>query len=125
MKAVTFASMLAVSIIGTACSEKAPTDDAAAVETTVVETAETEAPQFNLRFPGSDAAPATEASSGFNLRTPDVAPTGPALRLPEGAVRENALSNIPEIQTPMVDGAADAAVEIDSDPDEDDIIRLD
>lgn len=131
MRALTFASLLAVSMAGVACSDNAPVEpENVAAETETPDAAETgaaetaEASQFNLRFPGSDG-PAAQGDGGFNLR----APTGTAqpqdgFRLPEGAVREDAFSNIPEIRTPAMDNAAQQEAAPDEDP-EDEIIRLD
>ncbi len=123
MKAAAFASIMAVSLAGVACSEKAPAEAETQTPETTSETAQAERGQFNLRYPanGSPAA-SSETSSQFNLRTPDSvgSDAGQAFRLPEGAVRDNALSDIQEIRTPdMVDSEPEA-----TDPD-DDIIRLD
>lgn len=115
MRAVTFASILAVGMAGVACSEKAPVEP----ESVEANVAAPETPQFNLRFPTSDTA-ATEASGEFNLRIPEGDPQGNSVRLPEGAVRENAFNDMPEIRTPDMQDE-DAPEE---DPD-DAIIRLD
>ena len=123
MRATVLAAILAVSLAGVACSEKAPAENEAPAETN--ESAQPQQGQFNLRFPTSGAQPASSDAAGeFNLRIPDSADAGVdsgggGLRLPEGAVREDALSGIQEIQTPSV---------VDTQPEEDpddEIIRLD
>ncbi len=117
MKAVTILSMFALACAGTACSEKAPAETETA--TAASETASSSG-QFNLRYPGSETQPAGATAAGqFNLRIPDSAADTGGVRLPDGAVRDNALSGVAEIQTPGM--ADDKPAE---DP-EDDIIRLD
>lgn len=123
MKAATFASIMAVSLAGVACSEKAPAEGE--TEATTPEASQP-APtgQFNLRFPTESSQPASSENQGqFNLRVPGAAPQAETgLRLPPGAVRDNALSDIEEIRTPgMID---DAEALPEEDP-EDAIIRLD
>lgn len=123
MKAATLASILAISLAGVACSEKAPAETETPDATS--EAAQTDKGQFNLRFPTGSAQPASsETSSQFNLRAPGSAgpDAGTGIQLPEGAVRENALSDIPEIRTP--DMAIEEAGQDAEDPD-DEIIRLD
>lgn len=133
MRALTLASLLAVSMTGVACSERAPAEPehvpaeasgpAAATETAEADTAQPA--QFNLRYPGSDAPAGGQAGGGFNLRDPgSTAPAQGGFRLPEGALREDALSDIPEIRTPATDTQDSAAPQPEEDPD-DDIIRLD
>lgn len=117
MKAAAFASILALSLAGTACSEKAPAESKTPAS---AETAANDAPQFNLRYPGSEATTSTDVSSGFNLRTPDSVGSSDGIRLPEGAVNENRLSDVPELDTRVVIEEETPA----TDPD-DDIIRLD
>ena len=121
MRATVLAAILAVSLAGFACSEKAPAENEQPAETS--ESAQPQQGQFNLRFPTNDTQPASSGASGeFNLRIPESADAGMdsgGLRLPEGAVREDALSGIQEIQTP---GVVDPQPEEDP---EDDIIRLD
>ncbi|WP_143435238.1 hypothetical protein [Henriciella aquimarina] len=124
MRAATFASILAISMAGVACSEKSPADAGQAGAST--ETAQSETPQFNLRYPGSSSQTTSSPGTGeFNLRTPGSAtaqPTGP--RLPEGAVRDNALSDVPEINTPNLQPGP-AGPDAPAEEPDDDIIRLD
>lgn len=123
MKAATLASIMAVSLAGAACSERAPAETETPDATS--EVAQPDKGQFNLRFPTGSAQPASsEASNQFNLRSPDSAgpDAGNGIRLPEGAVRDNALSDIPEIRTP--DMALEESGQDAEDPD-DEIIRLD
>lgn len=118
MRAASFASILAISLAGVACSEKAP------AETEAPETAsEPEAGQFNLRYPTNGGQPASAEGTGeFNLRIPDSAAEQPGgVRLPEGAVRQDGLSGVQEIQTPPLPETA----EPDEPAEPDDIIRLD
>lgn len=117
MKAATFASIIALGFAGAACSQNAPEEPA---ETAAPqETGEQETPQFNLRYPGSGSSAGASASGEFNLRLPDAGMENSGPRLPEGAVRDNALSDVPEIDTPALPQQGPA-----EDPD-DDIIRLD
>ena len=129
MKALTFASVLAISMAGVACSERAPIEPEEVssetdVEIQTTETAQAEAPaasEFNLRFPGTDTQ---AASGGFNLRDPGtLSDQQGGLRLPDGAVREDAFSDIPEIRAPITDAPSQDAGQVE-DPD-DEIIRLD
>ena len=124
MKAATFASILAVSFAGVACSEKAAdeteTADAAS------ETSQPKASEFNLRYPTTGPQQSSSAGAGeFNLRVPDsnAAGSDSGVRLPDGAVREDPLSGIDEIRTPdMATPEAEAPAE---EAPEDEIIRLD
>ncbi|WP_300380463.1 hypothetical protein [Henriciella sp.] len=132
MKALTFASVLAVSMAGVACSQQAQAPDAADASETANENAQPETSQFNLRYSTGDTQPASSpASSGqFNLRGPDSTQQSPdGFRLPEGAVRENALNQVPEVQTPNFPAQEGSSpVEPEQDPAEtpdDDLIRLD
>lgn len=125
MKATTFASILAVSLAGAACSQQAPAETETANADT--ETAQPQAGEFNLRYPTSGSQDTSNAASGeFNLRIPDrngdLNAAG-EVRLPDGAVRDDALSGIEEVRTPdMIDPGESAA---DEDAPEDEIIRLD
>lgn len=129
MKALTFASVLAVSMAGVACSQQAQTPDTAE---TASESTKQESSQFNLRYPTGDTASASSpASSGqFNLRGPEnTQQSAGGFRLPEGAVRDNALNQVPEVQGPNFpaqegNAQAETPVEPAEEPD-DDIIRLD
>ena len=126
MKATTLASIIALSAAGVACSEKAPIPPEQ-VETATTETAAAgsqadTAPQFNLRYPGSEPATSQTSNGGFNLRTPDTLSSSGGPRLPDAAVRENAFDDIPEIRTPAVQAPRQ---DIPVPEDEDAIIRLD
>ena len=123
MKAVTFASLMAVSLAGTACSQQAPdeTDTASATS----EASAPKAGEFNLRYPTTSASETSETASGeFNLRVPgssDMSADG-EIRLPDGAVRENALSGVEELRTPDV---ATPPVNVPEEDPDDEIVRLD
>lgn len=119
MKAAAFASVVALSLAGVACSEKAPAESAAAADVAAETASAPQASEFNLRYPGSDSSSSASASGEFNLRIPDASAPTEDLRLPEGAVNENRLSNVPEIQTPAVETTPESS------PEDDDIIRLD
>lgn len=118
MKAATLVSIFALACAGTACSEKAPAETETA--NAEAEAASTSSGQFNLRYPGSDTQPTSTSTSGeFNLRVPETSAQPEGIRLPEGAVRENTLSGVGEIQAPSLTDETPP-----EDP-EDDIIRLD
>lgn len=121
MKAATAASILALTMAGVACSERAPAENEG-VQSAPVEqdtASASSASEFNLRYPGSETAAASDASSQFNLRIPDAEMDTGAVRLPEGAVRSETLTNVPEIESPPL--PKNSA----SDEPEDEIIRLD
>ncbi|MGB3627615.1 MAG: hypothetical protein WA989_17435 [Henriciella sp.] len=118
MKAAAFASIVALSFAGVACSEKAPVETETQADVSAETASAPQASEFNLRYPGSESSSTTTASSEFNLRIPEADAPTDGVRLPEGAVNENRLSNVPEIETPAVETAPEAAPE-------DDIIRLD
>ncbi|MEQ9315847.1 MAG: hypothetical protein RLN72_08335 [Henriciella sp.] len=118
MKAAAFASIIALSLAGVACSEKAPAESDTSADVAAETASAPAASEFNLRYPGSDSSSAASASGDFNLRTPDADAPTDGIRLPEGAINENRLADVPEIQTPSVEP------ETETDPD-DDIIRLD
>ena len=128
MKAATFASILAISVAGTACSQDAEAPAEAEMTEVQAEATEPDASQFNLRYPTTDTQP-TSSASQFNLRGPDTAGQGSqGVRLPEGAVRDNALSNVPEVRGPAAlspDGGAPAQPDAAPAEPDDDIIRLD
>ncbi|MEQ8557583.1 MAG: hypothetical protein RIB03_04625 [Henriciella sp.] len=123
MRAATFASVLALSIAGVACSEKAPaeTEQAAAPQSTSEAQASGE---FNLRYPTSSSQSAGGAAGEFNLRIPETSSPGAesGMRLPEGTVREDAFSDIPEVRTPGIPAEGN---ETPAEEPDDDIIRLD
>lgn len=132
MRALTAASLLAATIAGSACSDRAPVEpETVSAEADAEISAETpdaadttSTSRFNLRYPGTDAARTGQTSSGFNLRDPNgVNQQDSGFRLPEGAVRENAFDDIPEIRAPSLeDQPVDPVTEENPD---DAIIRLD
>ncbi|WP_143434549.1 MULTISPECIES: hypothetical protein [Henriciella] len=119
MKAAAFASIVALGFTGVACSEKAPAETEGASNVSAETASAPAASEFNLRYPGSDSTTTSDSSGGFNLRIPDSSAPQDGIRLPEGTINENRLSDIPEIQTPASETPAPEA-----EPD-DDIIRLD
>ncbi|MEM5516139.1 hypothetical protein WNY37_04210 [Henriciella sp. AS95] len=119
MKAAVFASVVALSFTGVACSEKAPAESGTAANVSAETASAPAASEFNLRYPGSESTTASDSSGGFNLRIPDAGAPQEGIRLPDGAINENRLADIPEIETPATE-----VPPAETDPD-DEIIRLD
>ena len=130
MKALTVASIFALGVAGTACSqaqEAAQDDVKAETEAVATDVAETEAAEtaaadvggsFNLGVPTE--APAANVGGSFNLGLPAAAPASTdGFNLNAGISASNGLSDLPEIDAPAVIEESE-----DSDDDEEPIIRL-
>lgn len=139
MKALSLAAGLAIALAGTACSQDAPVDPEtvqaetdATTEAAAPATSQPSRSRFNLRIPGGDPVPATQADSGFNLRTPAApAPSGTGMNLPAGVPQSTSLDQLPEVQTPGLNNPAGSIAakvetpELEAEDDPDAIIRLD
>lgn len=118
MKASVIASLTALALAGTACSD-APQKEAEAPQATPAAT-EIAAPVddgFNLPVPGETAAPLDD---GFNLTPPGSAPalSDDGFSLPTDLPSSVSLDDIPSVDTPVVQETAPP------EPSEDTIIRL-
>lgn len=120
MKALSIASIFAIGLAGTACSQAS--EAPAETETTVVEAAETvDASGFNLGLPTDVSAPAND---GFNLALPssDMASTD-GFNLGTDIAASNGLAELPEIAAPLTEEAVEPAAPEATD--DEPIIRLD
>lgn len=124
MKALTIASIFALGVVGTACSQTSETTEQdAKVETAATESQTADAAtevggSFNLGLPAE--SPSTEVGGSFNLGVPASAPASTdGFNLATDVSASNGLSDIPEIAAPSVTEETEA-------PDEDDepVIRL-
>ena len=123
MKAISLASLLAIGLVGTACSDTPTQTEEPAIE--ALAATETAAPVddgFNLRIPGQDAdAPIVD--DGFNLSIPDSGSTiaSGEFNLPSDIPVTDGLADIPEVDLGLIEDAVENSVET---PDEDEIIRI-
>ena len=126
MKALSIASIFAIGLAGTACSQasEAPAETAnAATETAETVEASVDASGFNLGLPTDVNAPAP-ANDGFNLDLPsaDTASTD-GFNLGTDIAASNGLAELPEITAPLAEDVTDpAAPEV---TDDEPVIRLD
>lgn len=123
MKALSIASIFALGLVGTACSQasEAPTETLTAdVETAETVEASADTGSFNLGLP-TDAAPSTD---GFNLDLPatDAASTD-GFNLGTDISASNGLSELPEIADPLSEDTDEPAPEETTD--DEPVIRLD
>ena len=126
MKALSIASIFAIGLAGTACSQasEAPVETPVAeVETSETVEASADAGSFNLGLPTETAA-APAASDGFNLGLPSTtAANTDGFNLGTDIVASNGLSDIPEIAAPLAEDVVEPAV---AEPTDDEpVIRLD
>ncbi|MDJ0921994.1 MAG: hypothetical protein QNI84_12775 [Henriciella sp.] len=119
MKAFSFASIAALAIVGTACSQDAEPDGKtpAPVESTPVSAPADDG--FNLAIPG-ETGTGTVADDGFNLGLPAMGngTAADGFNLPAALPTTSGL-DLPEIEAPLVEDVAPI-----SEDDPDAIIRL-
>ncbi len=126
MKAISIASIFAIGLAGTACSQASETP--AETKSVDVETAETveasaDMGSFNLGLPNDVNAPAP-ANDGFNLDLPSASGTSSdGFNLGTDIAASNGLSDLPEIAAPLAEDVVETAPETTSD--EEPVIRLD
>ena len=128
MKALSIASLIALGIAGTACSQDA---DAKAEDTQTTEaTTETAAADvggsFNLGLPTDTGTSAN--TSGFNLALPSDAPASTdGFNLAADVSASNGLSELPEISADIVQADETALSDVlEAEPSDDEpVIRLD
>ena len=135
MKALSLATLFAVSLAGTACSQATDASaDAPKPETeTVTETVEAEAEiggTFNLGLPDDTATAATPGAGGFNLDLPTstAGDTTDGFNLGAGVTASNGLSELPELDASIVEETSDDSLDALKEEivdDEEPIIRLD
>lgn len=119
MKALSLASILAIGLAGAACSDTPEPKENIEVETPeAVETAAPADDGFNFMIPGDDVDLET-ADDGFNLSIPGDGPSisSGEFNLPADIPTTDRLSDLPEIEAPVIDTP-------DDEPDEDAIIRI-
>lgn len=128
MKALSIASLIALGIAGTACSQDA---DVQAEDTQPAE-ATTEAADvggsFNLGLPTETDPSATAGASGFNLALPGDAPASTdGFNLAADVSASNGLSELPEIETDIVQSDDSTLSDVlETEPTDDEpVIRLD
>lgn len=126
MKALSIASIFAIGLAGTACSQAS--EAPAETEKVDVETAETveasaDMGSFNLGLPTDVNAPAP-ANDGFNLDLPTESATeSDGFNLGTDIAASNGLSDLPEISAPLADDVVETAPETTTD--DEPVIRLD
>lgn len=124
MKALSIASLIALGIAGTACSQDA---DVQAEDTQPAEAADVGG-SFNLGLPTETDPSATAGASGFNLALPGDAPASTdGFNLAADVSASNGLSELPEIETDIVQSEDRTLSEVlETDPaDDEPVIRLD
>ena len=128
MKALSIASLIALGVAGTACSQDAETstEDAKPAEETVA--ADDVGGSFNLGLPSDMGGASATDTSGFNLALPSDAPASTdGFNLNADVSASNGLSELPEIATDIVqaeDAALPDVLEAETSDDEP-VIRLD
>ena len=123
MKALSIASLIALGIAGTACSQDA---DAKAEDTQTTEAAADVGGSFNLGLPTDTGASAS--TSGFNLALPGEAPASTdGFNLAADVSASNGLSELPEISTDIVQADENTLSDVlETEPvDDEPVIRLD
>lgn len=123
MKALSTASILALTIAGTACSQTsdATSEDATpeTAKTETVEAADDVGGSFNLGLP-TEAATDTAAGGSFNLGLPaGAATTTDGFNLGTAVSGSNGLAELPVVETPISD-----ALPTEADEDDEPVIRL-
>ena len=127
MKALSIASLIALGIAGTACSQDADTkaEDTQTTEATT-EAAADVGGSFNLGLPTDTGASAS--TSGFNLALPGEAPASTdGFNLAADVSASNGLSELPEISTDIVQADENTLSDVlETEPvDDEPVIRLD
>ncbi|MBR9833734.1 MAG: hypothetical protein GYB42_00740 [Alphaproteobacteria bacterium] len=123
MKALSFASVIALALAGAACSEsttEAPSVDTPPAEASLELTQASADDGFNLMIPGE--GPGEVADDGFNLAIPgDYAGTASdSFNLPSDLPSTVGLDAVPEVNSSILDEEPAAS----EDDDADEIIRL-
>jgi len=126
MKTLSIASIFAIGLAGTACSQasEAPAEtEKAEVEATETVEASADTGSFNLGLPTEINAPAP-ANDGFNLDLPSAnATNSDGFNLGTDITASNGLSELPEIAAPLAEDVVETAPETTSD--DEPVIRLD
>ncbi len=133
MKALSLATLFAVSLAGTACSQA--TDASADAPQTEAETETAQATAevggtFNLGLPEDPATAATSGAGGFNLDLPTTTAVDSTsgFNLGAGLTASNGLAELPELDASIVEETADDSLDALKEEivdDEEPIIRLD
>jgi len=126
MKALSIASIFALGLAGTACSQasEAPAETAKAdIETAETVEASANTGSFNLGLPTEVNAPASP-NDGFNLDLPSASASNTdGFNLGTDITASNGLSDLPEIAAPLADDVIETATEVPTD--DEPVIRLD
>ena len=126
MKALSIASIVAIAISGTACSQTAEQDapkqdTEAEIQTVAAEEVDTSG--FNLGLPTDLETTSSASTGGFNLELPESQTTSTdGFNLGTDIGASNGLSEIPEIGTEVSDDETDPAPETPTD--DEPVIRL-
>lgn len=126
MKALSIASLFALAVAGTACSQASePETEKTEAETPPAETAEVDTSEFNLGLPTDlNSTSTTTSNDGFNLSLPDTSTTSSdEFNLGTELSTADALADIPEISAGV--GEEQTEEESKEDPDDEPVIRLD
>ncbi len=128
MKALSFVSLIALGLTGVACSESDPqVTETAEPSAEVVKTAAPVDDGFNLPTPGGDLPSASTSDDGFNLSIP--ASTEPVssdgFNLPSVPESSTTLSDLPEIDTSILEEPGEDLPTLTSEPTDDEpVIRI-
>ena len=111
MKALSFASLIALGIAGTACSQDAETKTETVQPAEETSAAANVGGSFNLGLPTEMDAGTQTDTSGFNLALPGDTPASTdGFNLATDVSASNGLSDIPEIATDIVPADAENAI---------------
>ncbi|MHA7899221.1 MAG: hypothetical protein ACX94B_05105 [Henriciella sp.] len=126
MKALSIASLFALSLAGTACSQTSDAEDTPPATQTGAQ-AEDVGGSFNLGLPANLETASAPASDGFNLALPgtETANTD-GFNLGTDVAASSGLADLPEIATPLAEDADALELELPQTEETDDepIIRL-
>lgn len=127
MKAISFASLLALGIAGSACSQTVDAEDATPAPEAEAANTDTGG-SFNLGVPGDVGDASAANSDGFNLALPSAEPTSTdGFNLGTDVSTSNGLSDLPEIAADLTEAPSDSVIEapVTDNADEEPVIRLD
>ncbi|MEO1659624.1 MAG: hypothetical protein AAFR51_01445 [Pseudomonadota bacterium] len=132
MKALSIATLFAVSLAGTACSQTTDASaDAPKTDAQVEKTAADVGGTFNLGLPEDTTTAAAPAAGGFNLDLPSTSSstdTTDGFNLAAGVSASNGLAELPELDASIVDETVDDTLDALTEPvaaDDEPVIRLD
>ena len=122
MKAITFASIVSLALVGAACSETSPTPETSTAQTPVETVSEDTAVDsgFNLRIPGETGSEDLDTGEfSFNLRVPGE-DSSDGFQLPDNIPTTTILNDVPDFKAP--DLSESDMTNIDPDAIDDDVV---